>query len=184
MNRPIFDRIEEKLALLAGQPGVSESHGTLCGLLCAGHASLEETDWLRQLFPDVEPGAEMEAVFDELYRKTNSELNDGGFTFSPLLPDDGRSIELRIASLGEWCQGFLLGLTLGGLRQTQQLSAEAREILQDLTEMGQAGSYQLEGDEQDERSYMELVEYLRAGVLLLHDELGASRRPANGDRLH
>ncbi len=183
-DKPTFEQIEEKLGSLTGQPGVAESHGALCGLLCGGDDLVDGGSWLRQVFPDVNPDAETEAVFGRLGAKTKSDLNDSCFAFSPLLPDDGQSIELRIEALGEWCQGFLLGLSLGGLQQTDQLSLEAQEILRDLAEMSQAGGYQLDGGEQDERSYVELVEYLRTGVLLLHAELGCDRQSASAGKLH
>lgn len=185
IDKLTFDEIEKKLGPLAGQPGVSESHGALCGLLCSRDESLEGGGWLAQIFPGVDLDVETEAVFKQLFAKTKSDLNDSCFAFSPLLPDDGRSIEKRIEALGEWCQGFMLGLSLGGLQQTEQLSSEAQEVLRDLAEMSQAGSYQLDGGEEDERSYMELVEYLRTGVLLLHSELRCDRRTASGsNRLH
>ncbi len=184
IDKSTFEQIEEKLALLNGQPGVAETHGMLCGLLCSSDCSSDRDVWLRQLFPDTAPGAETKRFFQKLYVKIKSDLNDSCFTFFPLLPDDGQSIGLRISALGEWCQGFVLGLSLGGLQQTEQFSAEVQEVLRDLAEMSQADSYQLDGDEQDERSYMELVEYLRTAVLLLHAELGIRRKTVSGNQLH
>ncbi len=182
-DKPVFNQIEEKLGSLPGQPGVAESHGALCGLLCSSD-DLSGGDWLQRVFPDVSPDTETVTVFSQLCAKTKSDLSDSCFAFSPLLPDDDQSIDRRIEALGEWCQGFMLGLSLGGLQQTEQLSSEAQEILRDLAEMSQAGSYQLEGDEQDERSYVELVEYLRTGVLLLHAELGCRKQSVSPTKLH
>ncbi len=183
-DKPTFEQIEEKLGSLTGQPGAAESHGALCGLLCNRGDLPDGGGWLQQIFPGANPDVEAEAVFRQLCAKTKSDLDDSCFAFSPLLPDDDQPVDRRIEALGEWCQGFMLGLSLGGLQQTEQLSPEAQEILRDLAEMGQAGSYQLDGDEQDERSYAELVEYLRTAVLLLHAELGCDKQPVSAGKLH
>jgi len=50
--------------------------------------------------------------------------------------------------------------------------------------MGQVDSYRLDGSEQDERSYAELVEYLRTAVLLLHAEMLSRRQPVQRETLH
>ena len=75
-------------------------------------------------------------------------------------------------ALGEWCQGFLSGLTLGGISDFDKLGTDAREVVEDLVEIARAGtSYHLEGSEEDEQAYAELMEYLRVGVLLINEEL-------------
>ncbi len=169
---------------LAGDPGIAESHGALSGMLCSVGELPEGAEWFQRVFPEVRLEREQADVMVRLYRETRAELVDECFAFSPLLPDDSRPIEQRVEALGEWCQGFMLGLSVGGLPQMEQLSADAQEILRDLAEMGQVDSYQLEGSEQDERSYTELVEYLRTGVLLLHTEMLTRRQPTTGETLH
>ncbi len=184
MDRLTFEELEQKMASLGGKPGVAESHGALSGMLCSATELTEGADWFRRVFPEAQLEGEQTAVMKRLHGETRAELVDDCFAFSPLLPNDGRPIEQRVEALGEWCQGFLLGLSVGGLPRAKQLSADAREVLQDLAEMGQVDSYRLDGGEQDERSYAELVEYLRTAVLLLHTEMLSRRQPARGETLH
>ena len=77
-----------------------------------------------------------------------------------------------------WCQGFLSGVGLGSA-SVSSMPAAAEEVLQDMAEMARV-SEEPQGDpEEEERAYAEIVEYLRAGVWLLVDELGQVRaRPS------
>ncbi len=184
MDRLTFEALEEQMAFLSGEPGVAESHGALSGLLCSVGELPSETEWFQQAFPDARLDQEQADALAQLHRETKADLADERFVFSPLLPDDSHPIEQRIEALGKWCQGFMLGLSVGGLPQTEQLSTDVQEILRDVAEMGQVDSYQLEGGEQDERSYTELVEYLRTGVLLIHTEMLSRRQPTTGETLH
>ena len=89
-----------------------------------------------------------------------------------MLPDDDDSLTQRVNAIGDWSQGYLIGLSLGGITDFAPLPDDAREIAKDLLEISRAGtSYDLEGNEEDENAYAELVEYLRVGVLLINEEL-------------
>jgi len=54
-----FEQIDKKLAMIDGSPGVAESHGTLCGILCSA-SLLDASGWIQQIFPgmDLAPGIE------------------------------------------------------------------------------------------------------------------------------
>ena len=81
-------------------------------------------------------------------------------------------MELQVNALGEWCQGFLIGLSLGGVEDFQALPDDAKEIARDLVEIARAGtSYELSGLEDDEEAFVELVEFIRVGALLINEEL-------------
>ena len=84
-----------------------------------------------------------------------------------LLPPDEAPLQERAKALGQWCQGFLggFGLTAGD----QALSAEAMEVLQDLSAIAQVQNA-LEESEDGENDYMEVMEYLRVAPLLLFSE--------------
>ncbi len=169
----------------------SEVHATACGLLCANSSATAQT-WLHNLWPDKWTQAstdapdenshtdllfaEATALFNELHETTRRQLNDPGCEFELLLPDDDDDIEDRVNALGDWCQGFLVGLTLGGVSDFAPLPEDAREIIQDMVQIARAGaSYEMTGSDEDEHAYAELVEYLRVGVLLINEELQPTR---------
>jgi uncharacterized protein YgfB (UPF0149 family) len=107
-----------------------------------------------------------------LHEATQGQLNDPTCDFHLLLPGDDEAIALRVQALGDWCQGFLTGLALGGIKDLQALPDNVREIANDLLEIARAhSSYDLEEQEEDEQAYAELTEYVRVGVMLINEEL-------------
>ena len=110
------------------------------------------------------------ALLRRLGRETEEQLADPGLAFRPLLPDDMEPLDVRVEALGEWCEGFLLGVGLGGVARQGELSANVQEILRDLQEISKV-SWDVEADEDAEASYVELVEYVRVGVMLMREEL-------------
>jgi len=138
--------------------------------------------WQQALWPNRPDGdllaAEAHEVFKQTHTITRRQLNDPACEFQMLLPDDNDSLDARVNALGDWCQGYLIGLSLGGITDFAPLPEDAREITKDLLEIARAGtSYELEGSEEDENAYAELVEYLRVGVLLINEELQPTQAP-------
>ncbi len=104
-----------------------------------------------------------------LHHHTRTQLSDMNYDFSPLLPADSESIASRTQALSLWCQGFLFGLSVSGLKTLDALSEASREIVEDFSAMAQLAE-QFEEGEDEESAYMELVEYLRVGTFTLVDE--------------
>jgi uncharacterized protein YgfB (UPF0149 family) len=98
-------------------------------------------------------------------------LHGESLDFQLLLPDDESPLALRTAELAGWCQGFLYGLGLGGLRGDVELPATISEVMRDFYEIANTSFDYESVDEEDEEAYMEIVEYVRVSVLLLHDEM-------------
>jgi uncharacterized protein len=177
MLRELPDHLTLSSALekLGSDVTPSEIHGTLTGLLCA-NANAEPAIWQQSMWPNQPKGdllaAEARDVFQQTHDVTRLQLNEPNCDFQMLLPDDDDSLEQRVNALGDWCQGFLIGLSLGGIKDFAPLPEDAREITKDMLEIARAGtSYDLEGSEEDENAYAKLTEYLRVGALLINEEL-------------
>ncbi len=99
------------------------------------------------------------------------QFNDDALGFILLLPDDDAPLLSRTEALSEWCSGFLFGLALGGFREDSPMPDNISEVMKDFSEISRAGFVGDAGDEADETAYMEIVEYVRMGVLLLNEEL-------------
>ncbi|MEJ2346826.1 MAG: UPF0149 family protein [Gammaproteobacteria bacterium] len=156
------------------ETGPAESHGILCGMLCAQH-NVDRGRWANELFAG-EAGAsdllarELADALEPLREETVRQLHDESFGFELLLPDDQESLRCRAQALAEWCRGFLLGFsTLGGVHAG--LSGDAQEVLGDLVQISRLQGEQGVEDEQEEQSLVEIVEYVRVGVLLIWEEL-------------
>jgi len=161
-----------------------ECHGTLSGLFCA-KGELSPDEWLSFIAKGLDQNdllaKEALETFGKLYEQTRQGINDSTLEFHLLLPGDEASVEERIESLGQWCQGFLLGLSAGGVTDIDKLPGDSGEILRDIVEIARAGSYELEGGEEDENSFYQLLEYVRTGILLINEELHPTKAPPRTD---
>lgn len=176
--------VESALQRVGAEMSAAECHGILAGWLCAGR-SLSREDWLAQVVEEEVQGdvlaAEAKDTLDALRKAMMIQLNDSMLEFYPLLPTDDEPLIERVDALGEWCQGFLLGMSLGGLKDLARLSGDSGEAVQDLVQMARAGSYDIEGGEEDEQAYADLVEYVRTAVLMINEELNPTRAPPQID---
>ena len=191
-----FNGLTASLRQLGVSNSAAENHGLLCGLLCArGNVSIE--DWIQAVREEgasvaktsghekiLRPAARLEMGFTPvpenspligLYWETVRQLGGSEYDFQLVLPDDDQSLAVRAEALADWCQGFIYGLGIGGLADVALLSDEVREVVHDLTEISQAAYDDDEELESDEYAYMEVVEYVRAGVMLVFEELEADR---------
>ena len=173
-----YHQINKALRQLGSDTESAESHGTLCGLLCAkGAAGIDI--WTKSLTEEAgDDAASQEAL--ELLRAvataTQQMLNSTELDFHLLLPDDDESLAVRTTALGEWCQGFLAGLSMGGVNNFEALPEESAEILSDFGHIADAGRYQLEDENEDELAYSDLEEYVRMSVILVLDDLQPRER--------
>ena len=177
-------RLDSALEQVETEMEAEECHGTLTGLFC-GKGELKPEEWLEYIAHALDPNdllaKEALETFRGLYEQTRRELNDSVLDFHPLLPGDEASVEERIEALGQWCQGFLLGISAGGVTELEKMPGDSGEILRDFVEIARAGTYELDGDEEDESSFNELLEYVRTGVLLINEEMHPTKAPPRGD---
>jgi uncharacterized protein YgfB (UPF0149 family) len=72
-------------------------------------------------------------------------------------------------------------MSAGGIQDIEKLPGDSGEIVRDFVDISRADTYELEGGEEDEVAYNELLEYVRTGVLLLNEELHPSKAPPRDD---
>lgn len=180
MLQVTFTEVVRVLEGLGSSVPAAEAHGCLVGALCTtAHYPMER--WLEEIIPDEERrnDDDSQQALRLLYADTLNALRGDELDFEVLLPDDDAPLAARAGGLSQWCQGFLYGFGTGERRPEQELPANVDEILNDLTHIGRA-SVELEGSDSDteEEAYAEVIEYVRVGVQLIHDELipGAPQR--------
>jgi anthranilate phosphoribosyltransferase len=128
-----------------------------------------------------EPQDSVRQALIGLQEMVKGELCSEDVTVVLLLPDDETPLAQRAVALGQWCQGFLGGFGLTA--RDGALSAEAMEVLQDLSAIAQVQSA-LEESEDGESDYMEVMEYLRVAPMLLFSECTKPVAPAPKPLLH
>jgi uncharacterized protein YgfB (UPF0149 family) len=184
MFQVTFPEIARVLETLSATIPAAEGHGCLCGALCTTtHYPLDR--WLDEIVPDVADASEGDRrVLNLLFTDTLNALRGDQMEFEPLLPDDDATLERRAAALSQWCQGFLYGFGSGRPRTATDLPPNVEEILRDLTQIGRAAVDAGESGEEEEEAYTEVVEYVRAGVQLIHDELTEARNAESSADMH
>jgi uncharacterized protein YgfB (UPF0149 family) len=194
------EALEFALSQLGAVIEAPECHGALVGRLLATPwsedgfpAALSTADWVMELLNEADvqldeasakapDTARALGILEETWAATVAALLDPDNRFAPVLPDDERPLGLRARALGEWCAGFLSGLAEGGGLAGTEVSDDAREIIGDFIEITRIEPSPLR-DNDAESAFMELVEYVRAGTMLVAEELGtfASMEPASAE---
>jgi uncharacterized protein YgfB (UPF0149 family) len=169
-----YEQVQRLLSESNALTEAAEAHGTLAGALCAAPAYGLE-DWLAEILPAGSAGAPAAAVLRELYEHTSGALAGTQMQFDLLMPDDSQPLARRTEALTLWCNGFVYGLGSGGATDPLQLPGDAGEIVRDLNEIMRAGVDESEGLEANEAALAELVEFVRVGVQVVFEDLGALR---------
>lgn len=178
---PTPDYADLRALLAARDWGLApaELHGSLCGYLSA-HGTASGLTWLDAI---VDEPVSADLVDSErrhllgLAAAALRTLEDGEYVFAPLLPAEPTPLAERVAALGQWCDGFVGGLGLGGLKRQNALSATGREAVDDLARIART-ELTLDADddpEGDEQALAEVLEFTRMAALLIYEELRAAR---------
>lgn len=176
-----YDSLDTVLARADASAGPSESHGMLCGMLCAT-SHPDRSAWLASVFEDAAAEhdvlvQEAIAALDQLAEQTHRQLYEGQLAFQLLLPGDDTPVRERAEALSAWCQGYLLGFATGGLDQSS-LSEQVRELIGDFVEVTKVDVQDSDEEEGGEEALVNIVEYVRLGVVAIYEEL----HPASDER--
>ena len=184
-----IEQIKADLIKLDSELSPSEVHGTLCGVLC-GKSDINVHEWLSlTLLRNTEDTSQavmardllLEAItesFKNFFLATITALSDNNLNFYPLLPEDENEA-VRLEAIAEWAQGFLMGLSLAGIKSFSEYPEEVTEFVEAMASISTAGDYDLAGDESDEEAIIEFIEFIRMGVLFLNEEMNPIRVPVD-----
>jgi len=171
-----YYELEAELKKLETTASTEEAHGILVGQLCGGN-KLEGLSWLKQYLPDVgvkrDPWDDTREWFYALRKFVLEDLSDPEFSFQLLLPDDDEPLSRRLSAVGEWCSGFLAGFGTTGERDEKQYPDDVRSTFRDFSSISQIDSEVEVGgedEEEQEKDYFEVVEYIRMATLLVFNE--------------
>ena len=171
-----FDELTQQLSAAGCSVPLSDCHGFLCGYLCTRDHIAEDVvrDCLLADTRDQGPADICLATIMTLVQDVQVQIKSPDFTLELMLPDESSSLQERGISFIHWCEGFLGGLGASGTLVSRSLSAEARELLEDMYQICRLDPLDLaEAEPAEEYSLLELIEYVRMGALLIAEELGA-----------
>jgi uncharacterized protein YgfB (UPF0149 family) len=170
-----FDDVARTLSFGASAVHPAEAHGCLCGALCV-RREYSLAEWIDEILPDGGVALTGDGPLEGLFEESAGVLTRAEMEFEPLLPDDETDLAARVEALGAWCQGFLYGFGAAGTAAHAKLPATVNEVLADLAQLSHVGVPDGEAPEAEESAYAELVEFLRAAVQLVYDELAGLRQ--------
>lgn len=161
-----------RLKSLGADISPSELHGIISGVVCAGRDSTSDP-WLEGWCDrDRGPGSgTVKACREEflgLCELVELDLDDPQMGFAPLLPADVSPLTERATALASWCRGFLSGVGATEGKARCLGSGDVGEILGDFAEISRLDSG-MSDDEESERAFAELLEYVRVAVLLVRE---------------
>ncbi len=181
MTDALYYQLETTLESSGSSISPSEAQGALCGMLC--------------LAPQLDVNAWMDFILDQSQTETQStyrtsldadlaevqEITETGFDqdsggMTMLLPLDDAPLEERLEALSRWCEGFLYGVGVsdgaGSLSDRSRSKATPESAEEFITDIREISRLDTESDDDDaEHYYMELVEYIRVGVLVFREEM-------------
>jgi uncharacterized protein YgfB (UPF0149 family) len=169
-----FEEVARALAAGASTVHAAEAHGCLCGALCV-RRDYPVAEWLDEILADATAAAAVDPSFAALHGESVGVLERADMEFAPLMPDDDTDLATRVESLAAWCQGFLYGFGAAGTASQVALPPDVTEILGDLAQIANAGAGDGDAADDEEAALVELVEFVRAAVQLVYDELAGLR---------
>ena len=165
----------------------AEAHGAFCGRAClSGAAALQ--DWIKDVGGDSDADdllARQSAQHLQAFAAdTLLKLEAGHLAFQLLLPDDDATLDMRTASLADWCHGFMHGLSSAGGGDEGPFAdaleaGEVSEIIEDFSQITGAVADTDQGNEA-EQAFVELEEYVRVSVQLVYEETAGLRKSTQG----
>lgn len=173
-----YDELNAELLALHAGVLASECHGFMCGCFCASNSVATEI-WQEYLLSGMDEEADLDDCFTlllQLAKQVPEEVFAEDITFTLLLPDDESTNSERSAALAEWSAGFISGLGIGGLGDMPKLIEECEEFIKDLVSISRMETT-ADDSEDAEAAIFEIVEYIRVGVIMLHQEW----HPSSGD---
>ncbi len=169
--------VSEKITMVSP----AELHGLVCGQLACG-ARLSSDLWLQMANDFLDVGGfsheQSKVGLVGLYQQSLEQFESIEMSLDILLPDDDDyELGQRVEALGLWLQGFLAGFGSQGKQTDSSLSVDAKEMLNDMSQISQVASADLEEDQDSENDYFELVEYVRMGALYMFTECNKKQQP-------
>ena len=181
MSKAAAQTFEQLSRLLQEQQiilSAAELHGMLTGLV-ASSAPSKEREWLWILADLANEGHKfadsMINSLEVIHQQTLAGLQCPDLSFQLILPGDDELLTDRLQALTEWAQCFLVGF---GVNQQNLASASAdlKEAIHDLAEIAKL-STDVVANEDDERAYYEVSEYVRITAIMCFNELSGTPAP-------
>ena len=182
-----FEVVEHALNNADAMTDPSEAHGTLCGIIAISGKGAPN-NWLSYVLGEYdETNLNIKEAINtllDLHDVALKEITEQEYDLELLIHDDDTPLDIRVDDLSQWCQGFLYGLSLSGLKDLTSLPEEASEILQDMMDISKAGFNANDDAEENEQAFAEIVEYVRIGAYVIYNTFNSDEMINNSATIH
>ncbi len=185
---PTYDSLANELKSASLGVNPAELHGLLTGML-AGGLSLKDDSWQPLIFDYTNDGMGWPvgalACAKQVLTATSAELTDTSLELNLILPvTEGEEALFDFADgVADWVNHFISGLGLAGAA-IKQASADAKEALEDLEEITKLGIDEDDDLEEQAQLLEQVIEHVKACVLILHAELGVKPEQDKQPTIH
>ncbi len=169
-----LNTLSEFLATLEYSYELSEIQGMCLGIICTGRGK-DMAYWQMQIEKTIlgeelnQLPHECQQLLEKLLKISFQALTHPMLELHLLLPDDEIPLETRLKAVSDWCKGFIYGLGLGSPEPSVWNQPNVSEALADIAQI-QKIEIQSEESHDNEKDYIELVEYLKIATILIFEE--------------
>jgi uncharacterized protein len=182
-----YDELNELLVTSGVGFHAAECHGFLCALICGNGQVQEQTikDYFLLDSDEIINPKDCLKVLQALAKDIEVKMCSSDIELELLLADENGSVAERSRSLAEWCQGFMSGLGLSGVKQ-EKIPPDSKELISDFYNIARLDTDNLDtgnndnSEQGDDFALMELTEYVRMGAIFIFEDLqGNADNPEN-----
>lgn len=164
---PDYNTLTAMLAAANTPFSAAYIHGMMSGQLCTDMRLSPKIweDFLDEM-PALKGLAAENELLNKLFMLTANHLEEAPGAMILILPEDNAPLSSRLSALSDWCNGFLEGIVLDNAALKLPIVQEALADLANIKEV----ATQTKSSKSNEASYVEVVEFIRVAVLLIHAE--------------
>lgn len=170
---PSFDEMANVFSAAGIFVHPSYAHGVWLGMIVGG-MNCSPKAWADKIMGKADAwntfSVPVQHMLLALAESSVEQLGDSHYVLQLLLPDDEDELEDRLLSLGQFCEGFTEAFTDQSATHAVLLDADAAEALSDIKQVKDL-SLELSHEPEDETDFMEVLEYVRVGICLIHQSL-------------
>jgi len=171
-----YEQLNEMLIASGAGFHASECHGFLCALVC-GNGQVQEQKIREYFLLDSDEIVNADECFSHLKALAEDievKMYSSDLDLELLLADEDDALAERGRSLAEWCQGFMSGMGLSGVKD-EQIPSESQELIGDFYKIANLDADNEndkdDSDQGNDFALIELIEYVRMGTIYIFEDL-------------
>ncbi len=168
-----FEQLNEILITSGVGFHAPECHGFLCALVC-GNGQVQEQKIREYFLLDNDGTANPDECFNRLKalaKDIEIKMRSPDLDLQLLLADEDEALAEQSRSLAKWCQGFMSGMGLSGVKD-EQIPSESQELINDFYKIANLDADNGDSlDQENDLALMELIEYVRIGTIYIFEDL-------------